>query len=87
MKASTCLAALVRGHVVANPPLAAKELAAFKQSVAALAALGRLLAHARFSPGLTREDLQRTRAALTDLEQRTHDLARAALISWETRSD
>jgi hypothetical protein len=85
MKASTYLAALVRGHVVANPPLAARELAALKQSVVVLAALGRVLAN--LTPGVSQEDLQRTRAALTDLEQRTHDLARAALISWETRSD
>jgi CHASE3 domain sensor protein len=70
-----------------DPPLAARELAALKQSVAVLAALGRLLAQARVSSGLTREDMQRVRAALSDLEQRTHDLARAALVSWETRSD
>ena len=87
MKASTYVAALVRAHLVTNPPLAARELAALKQSVIVLAALGRLLAQARVSPGLTREDLQRARAALTDLERRMHDLARAALISWETRSD
>ncbi|MDB6100568.1 MAG: hypothetical protein JWO52_567 [Gammaproteobacteria bacterium] len=31
-----------------------------------------------------REDLSRTRALVAALEQRTHDLARAALISWET---
>jgi hypothetical protein len=87
MKAATYVAALVRAHVVVNPPLAARELVALKQSVVVLAALGRLLARARLTPGVSQEDLQRTRAALTDLEQRTHDLARAALISWETRSD
>jgi hypothetical protein len=87
MKASTYLAALVRGHVVANPPLAVRELAALKQSVVVLAALGRVLARTYLTPGVSQEDLQRIRAALTDLEQRTHDLARAALISWETRSD
>jgi hypothetical protein len=87
MRASTYVAALARAHVVVDPPLAARELAALKQSVAVLAALGRLLAQARVSSGLTREDLQRVRAALSDLEQRTHDLARAALVSWETRSD
>jgi hypothetical protein len=87
MKAATYVAALVRAHVVLNPPLVARELAALKQSVVVLAALGRLLARSRLTPGVTQEDLQRTRAALTDLEQRTHDLARAALISWEARSD
>jgi hypothetical protein len=36
---------------------------------------------------MLREDLQRTRAALADVEQRFHDFAKAALISWESRSD
>jgi hypothetical protein len=87
MKAATYVAALVRAHVVVDPPLAAKELAALKQSVVVLAAMGRLLARTRLSPGASQEDLHRTRAAVADLEQSTHDLARAALISWETRSD
>jgi hypothetical protein len=89
MKPSGYLAALVRAHVTVNPPLTANELAALKQSVAVLAGVGRLLAQAiRFpsSPGLAREELQRTRAAVAILEQRTHDLARTALISWESRS-
>ena len=34
-----------------------------------------------------RQQLSRTRAAVAALERHTHDLARAALISWETRSD
>jgi hypothetical protein len=87
MKGSTYLSGLVRAHVALHPPLAAKELAALKHSVVLLAALGRLLARARTAPGATREDLQRIRSAVADLEQRTHDLARAALISWEARSD
>lgn len=90
MKASTYLAALVRAHVGVNPPLAASELAALKQSVIVLAGLGRLLARSlrmTSGAGIVREDLQRTRAAVADLEQRTHDLARAALVSWESRND
>ncbi len=90
MKPSAYLAALVRAHVAANPPLTANELAALKQSVAVLAGVGRLLAQAIRLPssaGLAREDLHRTRAAVAVLEQRTHDLAKAALISWESRSD
>ena len=93
MKASTYLAALVRAHVAANPPLAATELAALKQSIIVLAGLGRLLVQAVRSPSLGgehREDLRqqvrRTHAAVAALEERTHDLARAALISWETHS-
>ena len=89
MKASTYLAALVRAHVAASPPLAAHELSALKQGVVVLAAIGRVLAQIARAPsaGMMREDLQRTRAAVAALEQRTHDLAKAALISWESRSD
>ena len=93
MKASTYLAALIRAHVVANPPLAATELAALKQSIIVLAGFGRLLAQAARNPSLggeqredLRQQLRRTRDAVAALEERTHDLARAALISWETHS-
>jgi hypothetical protein len=87
MKRSAYIAALIRAHVARNPPWPADELAALKQSVVVLASLGRLLAQtASGSSGIARDDLQRTRAAIAELEQRTHDLARAALISWESRS-
>ena len=87
MKPSTYVAALVRAHIALNPPLPADELAAFKQSVSALTDLRRLLAHAaQISPfSLGRQDLERTRAAIAKLEERTDNLARAALISWESR--
>ena len=88
MKPSAYIAALVRAHVAHSPPWPANELAALKQSVVVLAGLGRLLAHAaKAASGIARDDLQRTRAAVANLEQRTHDLARAALISWESRSE
>ena len=88
MKPSAYIAALVRAHVAHGPPWPANELAALKQSVVVLAGLGRLLANAgKAASGIAREDLQRTRAAVAGLEQRTHDLARAALISWESRSE
>jgi hypothetical protein len=93
MKASTYLAALVRAHVAANPPLAATELAALKQSIVVLAGFGRLLAQTARNASLggperedLKQDLSRTRAAVAALEERTHDLARTALISWETHS-
>ena len=87
MKPSAYIAALVRAHVTHSPPWPASELAALKQSVVLLAGLGRLLAQAaKTPPGIARDDLQRTRNAVAALEQRTHDLARAALISWESRS-
>lgn len=87
LKPSAYIAALVRAHIAHSPPWPANELAALKQGVAMLAGLGRLLAQAAKSPsGIACDDLQRTRAAVAALEQRTHDLARAALISWESRS-
>ena len=88
MKSSAYVAALVRAHIAANPPLSTDELAAFKQSVAALTTLRRLLAEAarKSASAVGREDLERTRTAVAALEERTGDLARAALISWESRS-
>jgi hypothetical protein len=87
MKPSAYLAALVRAHVAGNPPWPENELATLKRSVVVLAGLGRLMAQAaKNASGIDRDDLQRTRAAVAALEQRTHDLARAALISWESRS-
>src|SRR5262245_29944141 len=88
MKPSTYVAALVRAHVAVNPPLPTDELAAFKRSVAILTALRRLLAESarKSASGVGREDLERTRTAVATLEERTDDLARAALISWESRS-
>ena len=88
IKPSTYVAALVRAHIAVNPPLPTDELAAFKQSVATLTALRRLLAESarKSASSVGREDLERTRAAVATLEERTDDLARAALISWESRS-
>jgi hypothetical protein len=93
MKPSAYLAALVRAHVAVNPPLAAKELAELKYSIGALTDLGMLLAETAHSPALAgprleevRQNISRTRAAVAALEQRTHNLVRTALISWESRS-
>ena len=87
MKPSAYIAALVRAHVSHNPPWPAHELAALKQTVVMLAGLGRLLAQAtKGSSVIARDDLQRICSAVAALEKRTHDLARAALISWESRS-
>ena len=88
MKPSTYVAALVRAHTAVNPPLPTDELAAFKRSVATLTALRRLLAESvrKSASAVGRDDLERTRTAVATLEERTNDLARAALISWESRS-
>jgi hypothetical protein len=92
MKASAYLAALVRAHLAANPPLARSELAALKQRVAVLSGLGTLLAQTARNPALSgpgledlRQAISRTRAVVTALEQRTHEFTRRALISWESQ--
>jgi hypothetical protein len=81
MKDSAYIAALVRGHVAANPPLATHELAAFKAAVSVLAAFGRSLARD------LQQDLSRTRALVSDVERSMHEFARAALVTWESRVD
>ena len=92
MKLSAYLAALVRAHLAANPPLAASELSALKQSVVVLAGLSTLLTQTARNPALNgpalediRRILSRTRAAVAALEQRTQEVTRRALISWETQ--
>ncbi|HWX36602.1 MAG TPA: hypothetical protein VNZ53_55460 [Steroidobacteraceae bacterium] len=94
MKDSAYIAALVRGHVAANPPLATHELAVFKAAVSVLAAFSRLLARtareAAQAGVLTRDlqqDLSCTRALVADVERRMHEFARAALVTWESRVD
>jgi hypothetical protein len=94
MKAATYLAALVRAHIGMNPPLTTDELASYKQGVIVLAGLGRLFAqisrnaaHAGGIPKELQQELPRLLAAVKALEKRTHDLARAALISWESGYD
>jgi hypothetical protein len=92
MKDSGYIAALVRGHVIANPPLPSHELAAFKAGVSVLAGFGRLLARtARAQTGVMTRDLQQelkgTRALVSEVERRMQEFAQAALISWESRVD
>jgi len=88
LRDSAYIAALVRFHVSANPPLTGSELAALKASVAVLSGLGRLLtriSHGASAPqSVLVEELRRVRAGTADLERRTHDLIRAALVSWES---
>jgi hypothetical protein len=91
-KASTYVAALVRAHLAANPPLLADELAAFKEAAAHLSGIGGALAliarrgaqGGPLPPDL-REELAQTRAAIAVLERRTCALAGAALQTWESR--
>ena len=92
MKTSTYLAALVRSHIAANPVLSANELETVKQAVIVLAGVGRVLSRiARCGsqqgslPPEVRQALAQTRSVVAAVEQRTSDLARAALRSWEAR--
>lgn len=94
MKTSAYLAALVRAHLRANPPLPVAELAALKESVAVLAGLGHIFARLARNPAPTtgdweglRRDIARVRIVLAGLEQHTHDLAKAGLIAWESRNE
>jgi hypothetical protein len=94
MKDSGYIAALVRGHVSANPPLPTHELAAFKTGVSVLAGFGRLLARTAreaAQTGVLTRDLQQElkgiRALVSEVERRMHEFAQAALISWESRVD
>ena len=94
MKDSAYIAALVRGHVAASPPLASHELAAFKAGVSVLATFGRLLARtareAAQAGVLTRDlqqELSRSRSLVANVERRMHEFSQAALVTWETRVD
>jgi hypothetical protein len=92
MKASTYLAALVRSHIAVNTVLTADELDSVKKAVVVLAGVGRLLSRIARCGGQggslspeTRQALAQTRSVVAAVEQRTSDLARAALRSWESR--
>jgi len=92
MKTSTYLAALVRSHIAADTVLTANELETVKQAVIVLAGVGRVLSRiARCGSqegslsSEARQALAQTRSVVAAVEQRTIDLARAALRSWESR--
>jgi len=93
MKDAGYLAALVRAHVVADPPLPAAELQQLKSTIAALrAAIADLsinlqvLARDRESVDTLWRDLRQTRAQVVDLERRFHAYTLAAVIAWEASS-
>jgi hypothetical protein len=91
LRDSAYIAALVRSHVSANPPLTGPELEALKASVVVLAGLGRLLARmsreAASSQTALTEELRRTREFVADVERYTCNLIRAALESWESHHE
>ena len=71
MKDSGYIAALVRGHLAANPPLTTHELAEFKAGVSVLAAFARVMAR-------TAREAARTDDLRPDLRQEL----RAAELSY-----
>ena len=92
MRASTYLAALVRAHISANPPLTVDEIAILKQGVVLLAKLGQSLSHISRTaaqvgalPPELQTRLTQTHAVVAALERRTRDVVRSALITWESR--
>ena len=92
MKSSTYLAALIRAHVAANPPLTVNEIETLKEGVALLARLSlaltdttQCIAQGEPKHPKLQEELTLTRTVVAALERRTHDLMRSALITWGTR--
>ena len=93
MKDAGYLAALVRAHVVANPPLPVAELQQLKSTVAGLraviAALStnlQMLARDREYLDTLWRDLRQTRAQVVDLERQFHAFTLAAVKAWEASS-
>lgn len=92
IRSSTYVAALVRAHIAASPPLTIDELAVLKHGVAVLATLGRALSQTARCvtqggplPPEFQKELSLTRTVVAALEQRTHEIARSALVTWESR--
>jgi hypothetical protein len=92
-KPATYIAALVRAHITANPPLPSREINALKISISVLAGLGAVLANTSrhgIPSGpqgeIHRDAIRRTRGEIAALEQRIVGLAKAALMAWETHS-
>ena len=93
MKDAGYLAALVRAHVVANPPLPTAEVQELKCAVAALVrAIADLSANARElarTPQYANtlwDDLRKIRARVIALEVQFHAYTKAAIIAWEAPS-
>jgi hypothetical protein len=79
MRDSAYLAALVRAHVAASPPLAADELAALKLAVTVLAGFGRLLAR-------TAREATQAGAMAKELQQEPHESTRGRPGAARARS-
>jgi hypothetical protein len=94
MKPSAYLSALARAHLRENPPLPARELSTLKQGVAILGSLGHALVRLAGNTALAgpdrealRKNLGYTQSVVAALEVSLQDLAKAALIAWESRHE
>ncbi len=88
LRDSAYIAALVRSHVSANPPLTGSELEALRASIVVLAGFGRLIGRmsreAASNPAVLTDELRLTRKSVADVERYTCNLVRASLESWES---
>ena len=90
MKPSTYIAALVRSHLVEDPPLPPAELAALERATAEVSAIGRNLnqiarainAGAAVPPG-TVSIIGRSIEAVEAVREAAKDYVRKAVASWE----
>jgi hypothetical protein len=90
LKPSTYIAALVRSHLVVDPPLPAAELAMLERATAEVSAIGRNLnqiarainAGAAVPPG-TASIIGRSIEAVEAVREAAKDYVRKAVASWE----
>lgn len=94
MRDAGYLAALIRAHVVANPPLPKAEIEELKQAIGALvraiadlSSCARELARNREHVPTVWDEVRKTRARVIALEHQFHDYTKAAVIAWEASSD
>jgi len=90
LKPATYIAALVRAHLLADPPLPSSELAVLERATAELSAVGRNLNQITRAinsgaavPAGTAALIGRSMALVETVRAATKDYVRAAVASWE----
>ena len=93
MRDAGYLAALVRAHVVANPPLPKAEIEELKQAIGALvraiadlSTCARELARHRKHTATVWNEVRKAREQVIALERQFHAYTKAAVIAWEASS-
>jgi hypothetical protein len=94
IRVSRYLATLVRAHVARNPPLTNDELVTLKVTVSVLShirvelgAIARSIVMSTPNSVTLLQELRQIAAVVVEAERQAHDIARAALISWESYFD